>query len=367
VAIMIPFVDLARRHNAISEEVEAALLRVARGGHYILGPEVEGFERAFAHFLGGGYVIGVSSGTDAITLALLALDIGPGDEVLTVANTCMPTVSGIRASGAGFCLADCDRNTRLLEVEAVERTLSARTKAVVAVHLYGHLCDGPRLAAVCRAHGVALLEDCAQAHGAVLNGRPVGSWGEVSAFSFYPTKNLGAYGDGGAVHTRNADLAERVRRLRVYGYSRRDWSTSEGRNARLDELQAAALSVQLAHLPRWVARRREIAERYRLSLTGIAGLGLPAEISGGEAAYHLFVITVENRDGVQEKLQRLGVETAVHYPTPVHQHPVYRERPWNPLPNAEWLANRVLSLPCFPELSDDEVGRVIDAVRKATA
>jgi len=232
------------------------------------------------------------------------------------------------------------------------------------VHLYGHPCDGPGLLAACRRHGVALVEDCAQAHGATLDARPVGTWGDIAAFSFYPTKNLGAYGDGGAVFTRDAELAERVRRLRVYGYTRRDWSVEEGRNARLDELQAAVLNVQLAHLPRWVCRRRQIAARYREALVDVRGIGLPGERTGAAGAYHLFVLTVENRERVRESLRALGVETGVHYPTAIHQHPVYRERQWDPLPNSEWLCERVLSLPCFPELADQEVDRVIDAVRR---
>jgi dTDP-3-amino-2,3,6-trideoxy-4-keto-D-glucose/dTDP-3-amino-3,4,6-trideoxy-alpha-D-glucose/dTDP-2,6-dideoxy-D-kanosamine transaminase len=363
-AHVVPFLDLKRRHAALAATAEEALLRVARGGHYVLGPAVAEFEAAFAQRLGGGHGVGAASGTDALSLALLALGIGPGDQVLTVANVCMPVASAIRAIGADLALADCGRESRLLEPDEVGSRLGRRTRAVIAPHLYGHLLDAPTLAAVCRERGVALIEDCAQAHGARLHGREAGVWGDFGAFSFYPTKNLGAYGDGGLVYTRSAEQAERLRLLRMYGYERRDWSVLEGRNSRLDEIQAALLRVQLDCLSTWVARRRAIAGRYITEFRGLPGLGLPVERAGAEGAYHLFVVTVEARDTVRQRLSALGVETAVHYPVALHEHQVYAGAGLGSFPNSEWLSRHVLSLPCYPELDDEEVTQVIAAVRQ---
>jgi dTDP-4-amino-4,6-dideoxygalactose transaminase len=363
---VIPFLDLKRRHAALAAAAEEALVRVARSGQYVLGPAVAEFETAFAQRLGDGHGVGVASGTDALSLALLALGVGAGDEVITVANVCMPVAAAIRAVGARLVLADCGRESRLLETDELSRRLGQRTRAVIAPHLYGHLVDAPALAAVCGGRGIALIEDCAQAHGARLLGREAGSWADLATFSFYPTKNLGAYGDGGLVYTRSAEHAERLRLLRMYGYEHRDWSVLEGRNSRLDEIQAALLRVQLDCLGAWVSRRRAIATRYITELRGLA-LGLPVERAGAEGAYHLFVVTVEDRDTVRQRLSALGVETGVHYPVALHEHPVYAGAGLGSFPNAEWLSPRVLSLPCYPELEDDEVTQVIAAVRQVLA
>jgi len=364
---VIPFLDLKRRHAALAAAAEGALVRVARSGQYVLGPAVAEFETAFAKRVGDGDGVGVASGTDALSLALLTVGVGARDEVVTVANVCMPVAAAIRAVGAGLVLADCGRETRLLETDELSRRLGPRTRAVIAPHLYGHLVDAPALAAVCRERGIVLIEDCAQAHGARLLGREAGSWADLATFSFYPTKNLGAYGDGGLVYTRSAEHAERLRLLRMYGYERRDWSVLEGRNSRLDEIQAALLRVQLDCLGAWVVRRRAIAARYITELRGLPGLGLPVERAGAEGAYHLFVVTVEDRDRVRQRLSSLGVETGVHYPVALHEHPVYAGAGLGSFPNAEWLSRRVLSLPCYPELEDEEVGQVIAAVRQVLA
>ena len=360
----VPFLDLKRRHAALGPVAEEVLLRVARSGSYILGTEVSAFEAEFGQRFGGALAIGVASGTDALSLALLALGVGPGDEVLTVANACMPVVSAIRAVGADFALADCDRTTRLLEPDEVRRRIGPRTRAVIAPHLYGHALDGPGLAAACEERGVALVEDCAQAHGTRFGGQQVGSWGRCATFSFYPTKNMGAYGDGGLILTRDPALAERLRLLRQYGYATRDQSVVEGRNSRLDEMQAALLRVELTRLPAWVARRRMIAARYQRTLAGLGRVGLPTDRPGSEGSYHLFVITVDDRAAVRERLGALGVETGVHYPAAVHQHPVYSQLRLGSFPGAEWLADRVLSLPCYPELEDRELDHVIRAVKE---
>jgi dTDP-4-amino-4,6-dideoxygalactose transaminase len=364
-ARVISFLDLKRRHAVLGAAAENALIRVARSGSYILGDEVAAFESSFARNFGRAHAVGVASGTDAISLALLALGIGERDEVLTVANACMPVVSAIRAIGAQFALADCDRQTRLLEPDELRRRIGSRTRAVVAPHLYGHPLDGPGLAAVCAERDIALIEDCAQAHGTRLYEAAVGSWGACATFSFYPTKNMGAYGDGGLVLADDDALAERLRLMRMYGYERRDWSVLEGRNSRLDELQAAILRVELEHLTDWVTRRRAIAARYCAGLESARGVGLPTDRTGGEGGYHLFVITVDQRDTVRERLRTLGVETGIHYPAAIHQQPVYAGSGLGSFPNAEWLAEHVLSLPCYPELADDEVDCVIKAVREA--
>jgi dTDP-4-amino-4,6-dideoxygalactose transaminase len=363
-APLVPFLDLKRRHAGVAAATEEALLQVARGGQYVLGPAVAAFEAAYARRLGGGHAVGVASGTDALSLALLALGVGPGDEVLTVANVCMPAVSAIRAVGADVALADCDRATRLLEPAEVRRRVGPRTRAVIAPHLYGHPLDAAALAETCRDLGVAFIEDCAQAHGARFQGREVGTWGDLAAFSFYPTKNLGAYGDGGLVYARDEPRAARLRLLRAYGYERRDWSVLEGRNSRLDEIQAAVLGVQLECLDAWVARRRAIAARYLTELAGLPSLGLPVARAGAEGSYHLFVVTVEGRDAVRERLLALGIETAVHYPYAIHEHPVYADAGLGSFPAAEWLCRRVLSLPCYPELDDGEIGQVISGLRR---
>jgi len=307
----------------------------------------------------------VASGTDALSLALLALGVGPGDEVLTVANACMPVASAIRAVGAAFVLADCDPQTRLLEPDQVRQRVGPKTRAVIAPHLYGHALDGPGLAATCKELGVPLIEDCAQAHGTALCGRPVGLWGSCATFSFYPTKNMGAYGDGGLVLVQDEGLARQLRLLRMYGYERRDWSVIEGRNSRLDELQAALLRVELDHLGGWVARRRAIAGRYCAGLEGLRNVGLPADRSGGEGSYHLFVIAVDRRDVVRERLAAEGIGTGIHYPTAIHEHPVYASSGLGSFPHAESLARHVMSLPCYPELEDDEIDAVIAGVRRA--
>jgi dTDP-3-amino-3,4,6-trideoxy-alpha-D-glucose transaminase len=359
---VIPFGDLSRENAEIGAEVRAAVDGVLARGRFILGDEVAAFEREFAAWLGTPHAIGCASGTEAITLALLALDVGPGDEVIVPANTCVPTATGIRMTGATCVPVDVLPDTLMIDPAAVGRARTPRTKALVPVHLYGGPADLDPLLAL----GIPVVEDCAQAHGTRYRGRLAGTIGVVSCFSFYPSKNLGAYGDAGAVCTGDPRLAERLRRLRQYGQAGRYHHVEEGLNSRMDELQGAILRVKLRRLDAWNARRRAIAEKYRHELTGVT---LVAVTPGGESVHHLFPVLTPRRDDVQSALAARGVETIVHYPTPLHLVPAYRS--WGfgegAFPVAEDAARRVLSLPIFPQLTDEEVRTVVTAVRELHA
>jgi len=363
---VIPFGDLTREVGEIRQAVDQAVARVLDRGWFIFGPEVESFERAFADWLDVAHVVGVASGTEAITLALLALGVGEGDEVITVANTCVPTAAGIAASGATVRLADCDLETLMISPESVEAAITNKTKAIVPVHLYGNGADMVRLQQIAKQHGLHIVEDCAQASGTRIDGQRAGAFGEVNAFSFYPTKNLGAYGDGGCVATNDAGLAERLRSVRNYGYQQKDYSIELGLNSRLDAMQAAILSAKLPYLDSWNSRRTEIAQRYTQGLDG-SGVRLPRTWDSVENAYHLFPILVDDRDWFQSKLKESGVQSIVHYPFPLHLQPALAGLGYEPgeFPNAEWACSHVLSLPIFPQLRDEEVERVIDAVKGA--
>ena len=363
---MIPFGDLTREVGEIREAVDQAVARVLDRGWFIFGPEVESFEGAFADWLGVAHVVGVASGTEAITLALLALGVGEGDEVITVANTCVPTAVGIAASGATVRLADCDPETLMISPESVEAAVTSRTKVIVPVHLYGNGADIVGLQRIAKRYGLYIVEDSAQASGTRIDGQRAGTFGQVNAFSFYPTKNLGAYGDGGCVVTNDAALAERLRSIRNYGYQQKDYSIELGLNSRLDAMQAAILSAKLPHLDSWNSRRTKIAERYTQGLEG-SGVCLPRTLDSVLNAYHLFPILVDDRDGFQSKLKEAGVQSVVHYPFPLHLQPALAGLGYEPgeFPNAEWACSHVLSLPIFPQLRDDEVQQVIDAVKDA--
>lgn len=348
------------------EAIDHAIREVLESNQYILGTKVEGFERAFAAYTGMRHGIGVNTGTDAIHLALRALGIGPGDEVITVAHGAVATVAAIRMAGAEPVLADVDPDTLNISTEAAKALLSGRTKAIVAVHLYGHPAELAALAALCAERGLHLIEDCAQAHGATFQGRRVGSLGMVSTFSFYPTKNLGGIGDGGMVLTNDPDLARRLRLFRQYGWETPQHSLLEGWNSRLDPLQAAILEVKLGHLDRDNDRRRELAAAYSAAFHGLP-LRLPVERNGCRPVYHLYVVRTRDRETrrvLQDALLADGILTGIHYPEPVHEQPAYRQ--WiktGPMPVTQEAAGTVLSLPLFPELTDAEQQRVIHAVR----
>ncbi|HUB95806.1 MAG TPA: DegT/DnrJ/EryC1/StrS family aminotransferase [Stellaceae bacterium] len=349
------------------EAIDAAIARVLDGGSYILGPEVEAFERAFASFIGVRAAIGVANGTDALVLALRALGVGPQDYVATVSHTAVATVAAIELAGARPLLVDIDA-TMTMDPKSLERaflTPPGRIAAVLPVHLYGHAADLEGIGALARRFGARVVEDCAQSHGATLGFCRLGGWGDIAAFSFYPTKNLGALGDGGAVVTDDEELAARVRMLREYGWRERHLSEMPGLNSRLDPLQAAILGVKLARLDADAARRRAIAARYDHGLAAAARLTLPSRRPGTAPVFHQYVVRHPERDSLRAALARRQVGTLVHYPVPVHLQPAYRGRlalaPGG-LAESERAAAEVLSLPIYPELEPDAVERVIAAI-----
>lgn len=370
----IPFLDLARHSRATRPEVDAAIARVLDRGWFVLGPEVAAFERAFADRHGVGHAVGVNSGTDAIELALRACGIGPGQVVVTTPLTAVPTVCAIVAAGATPAFVDIDPQTFQIDAGQLRELLRfrpgrTRPSAVVPVHLYGHPVDLDAVLDVAREYDLTVVEDVAQATGATWRGRPVGTFGRASAFSFYPTKNLGAFGDGGLVLTDDAAVADRVRQLRNYGETSKYVSRSQGRNSRLDEIQAAILLAKLPGLDAANARRRELAARYRERLAGTP-LVLPAEDPRASHVYHLFVVRVPgDREALRSRLEGQGIGTAVHYPTPVHLQEAYRPLGYaaGRFPHAERATREILSLPLDPELADGEADRVAEALARLMA
>ena len=356
----IPFNDLKAQHKALAADLEAAAVRVLRSGWYILGPEVAAFETEFAAWLGlsgPSHAVGVNSGTDALHLALLACGCGPGDEVITVAHTAVATVAAIVACGARPVLVDIEADTYTLDPARLAAALTPATRAIIPVHLYGQAADLAPILAFARQHNLQVIEDCAQAHGARYQDRPVGTWGDLACFSFYPTKNLGAAGDGGMVVSADASLAGRVRSLREYGWraDTRYISQEHGLNSRLDELQAALLRVKLPHVQAWNARRQALAARYDRLLAG-SGIVTPHQRPGASHVYHLYVIRHPRRDELREALSASGVGTLIHYPTPIHLQPAYRHLAApGALPVTEQIAQEILSLPLYPEMTDAQV------------
>ena len=364
--LIVPAADPHAGVAARRAEIDAAIARVVDRGQYILGPEVEAFERELAAYLGVPHVVGVASGTDALLLTLRACGISPGDEVITVGHTAVATVAAIELAGAAPVLVDIDLATFTLDPAEVERALGPRTRALLPVHLYGHAAPMEVLRELAARHGLQLIEDCAQSHGATVGGTKTGAMGSAAAFSFYPTKNLGALGDAGAVASRDAATAARVRELREYGWHERYVSHVPGMNSRLDELQAAVLRVKLCHLDEDNARRGGVAELYA-SLLRDTGLAMPVTRAGCRHVYHQFVIRHPRRDALRAALRDRGIGTHVHYPVPVHLQPAYRGRlrVVGPLARTEEAASTVLSLPMYPELEPAQVRRVADAVREA--
>lgn len=345
------------------EEIEAAILRVVRGNRHILGPEVESLEREFADYIGTAKAIGVGNGTDALEIALRALDIGDGDEVITVSHTAVATVAAIEAAGAVPVLVDVDPLYYTLDPSQLAEALSSRTRAVIAVHLYGQPADLDAIGMFCANHGLALIEDVAQAHGARWKGRRLGSIGRVGCFSCYPTKNLGAIGDAGLITTNDEALAERMRTLREYGWRQRYVSEIPGRNSRLDELQAAILRIKLPHLDADNARRRELAAEYTRHLDRLEVCS-PDVRSEAEHVFHLYVVRVRHRDSVMASLRRSDIHAGIHYPVPVHRQGAYqgRIRTAASMQVTDALALDVLSLPMYPELAPRQVTEVVRAL-----
>ncbi len=346
---------------AAQPEIDAAIKRVLQSGQYILGPEVEAFEQEFAAWLGGGMaMVGVANGTDALELALHAAGLGPGDKVVTVANTVTATASAIGASGAKPVFVDIEPLTMLMDLDALDKLLTEsrdpRIKAVVPVHLYGQAVDMPRLMQLAETHHLIVIEDSAQAHGATVGGRKAGTWGQLAAFSFYPTKNLGAFGDAGAVVGRDPVLLEKVGLLRQYGWRKRYVSDLPGRNSRLDEIQAAILRAQLMKLEAGNARRDELARQYHAVLKG-APLKLPVAAEGRTHSWHQYVVRTPRRDDLRAHLEKKNIHCGVLYPVPVHRQPAYHDAALS-LPQTEQACAEVLSLPLHPGLTDEQVDRI---------
>ena len=361
--IQLPPSNPKANYLAHKEEINAAIARVLDSGWYILGQEVTAFENEFATYIGIRFAIGVGSGTDALQLALLACGIGAGDEVITVSHTAVATVTAIELCGATPVLVDIDLNTYTIDPNQIESAITERTKAIIPVHLYGHPVDMGSIMHVAHRYELCVIEDCAQSHGAVYKGRMTGAWGHIAAFSFYPTKNLGAIGDGGMVVTNDPELAEQVRLLREYGWRQRYISDFTGLNSRLDELQAAILRVKLRYLAEENQKRQTLANIYDKMLSA-TNLTLPTCIPGASHVYHQYVVRSEHRDSLRQFLRERGIGTLIHYPVPIHRQPAYqgRLRCAGSMVNTERVVEEILSLPMFPELTFEQVRQVAEII-----
>ncbi len=359
---LIRFVDLAAQHEEIRDELQAAVGKVIDSGLFVLGPQVEAFEREFAGYCGVAYGVGTNSGTSALHLALLAAGIGPGDEVVTVSLTFWATVAAILYTGATPVLVDVDPATCNLDPLAFERAITKKTKAVIAVHLYGRCADMDAIADVARKHRLVIVEDAAQAIGSTYNGRSAGSLGDIACFSFYPAKNLGAIGEGGMVATNNRAYADRVRILRDHGSRHKYSHDILGYNYRLEAIQGAALRVKLKRLAAWNEARRELAAEYRRLVKGVA---LLAKEKHGDENHHIFPVLSAQRDALRQHLSDRGIETGVHYPVPVHLQPAFSllELERLSLPHTERICNQVLSLPMHPHLTMADIAQVAESIR----
>jgi len=351
------------QYLAHKEDINQAIQRVLDRGWYILGEEVAAFENEFASYIGVSHGVGVGSGTEAIHLALSVCGIGAGDEVITVSNTAVATVAAIELTGAVPVFVDIDPAYYALDPARIERAISKRTKAILPVHLFGHPADMEPIMEAAQKNGLRVIEDCAQAHGATYRGSRVGCFGDLACFSFYPTKNLGALGDGGIVVTNNESLAQRARHLREYGWSERYVSSMPGWNTRLDEVQAAILRVKLRHLDEDNARRIHLAAAYRQTLEGL-NIRVPLCRENATHVYHLYVIRSPRRDDLLRFLRGKGIGAAIHYPVPIHLQPAYRGRihRGDSLPETEQAAGEIISLPIYPELHDDQLKHIVNAI-----
>ena len=361
---MIPLLDLSAQYRSLKPEIEAAVAAVLEGGRFVLGPPVEAFERDFAAYCGASQAVAVNSGTSALHIALLAAGIGRGDEVITVPFTFVATVAAIEYAGATPVLVDVDPEYYTLDPVAFERAITPRTKAVIPVHLFGQPADMRAICEVARWHKLVVIEDAAQAHGAEYEGRRVGSLGDIGCFSFYPTKNLGAYGEGGAVVTDDGALADRMRLLRSWGERQRYEHSIRAFNYRMDAIQGAILGVKLKYLDAWIDARRRHACRYR-ELLSVAPVRTPRERSGVRHAYHAYSLRVPNRNLWHAHLLERQIQTVAHYPVPVHLQPAYGDLGYRrgDFPVSEALADEVLSLPLFPEMTPAQIETVAGALR----
>ena len=362
---MIPFLDLRAQYRGIKREVEAAVLDVMESGQFVLGPAVETFERRFAAYCGIRHAVAVNSGTSALHLALLAAKIGPGDEVITTPMTFVATVAAIEYTGARPVLVDIDPWAWTLDPSQLEQAVTPRTKAIVPVHLHGRMADMDGVMAVARAHGLVVVEDAAQAHGAESKGRRAGSIGDIGCFSFYPGKNLGALGEGGALVTDREDIAITARMLRDWGQVAKHQHVLKGFNYRMDGIQGAMLNVKLDHIEGWTERRRAVAARYDARLPD-ERVAAPAPVTDGRHVYHVYAVSVPYRDAVRHRLSERGIASGIHYPVPVHLQRAYADLGYGVgrFPIAEAMANSTLSLPMFAELDEARVAEVCSALHE---
>ena len=360
----VPFLNLAAQYESLEKEIAPVVQEVLRKGHYVLSPNLEALEREIASLCGARSGVGVNSGSDALALALRALGLGPGDEVVTTPFSYIAPAEAIHQVGAKIVFADIDARTFNIDPASVARTLTDRTKGIIPVHLFGQAAPLRALRAGADVRGIAVIEDCAQAIGATCDGNPVGGQGIMGCFSFYPTKNLGAAGDGGMVVTSDEGLARRLRMLRVHGIERRYHHDLHGYNSRLDELQATILRVKLRHLSQWNRRRETIAARYRDGLKGLP-IELPVTAKANTHVYHVYAILTDRRDALQRFLAEGGVPTIIYYPLPLHLQKAYADQGWKKgdFPVAESVSGRILPLPMYPELSDEQVDHVIRRIR----
>jgi dTDP-4-amino-4,6-dideoxygalactose transaminase len=363
----VPMLDLRAQRERIRPELDSAIARVLDSARFVLGEECARFEEEFAAYCGVRHACGVANGTDALTLALRALGVGPGDEVVTVANTFIATGEAILLNGARPVFVDVDPESFTLDPARLEAAITPRTRVILPVHLYGHPADMKSIGEIAARHRVAVLEDAAQAHGAEVEGRRAGGLGHAACFSFYPSKNLGAFGDAGIVTSDDADFIARVRQLGNHGAAGHRYDNQVlGTNSRLDSLQAAVLRVKLCHLDTWNEERRERARRYGEALRDVPGLRCPTERPGARSAWYLYTIRTPRRDLLQAHLRTSGIATAVHYPRPIHLQPAMAAAGGRPgdLPVSESLCREVLSLPLYPELGTDQIGRIADEIRR---
>jgi dTDP-4-amino-4,6-dideoxygalactose transaminase len=367
-SIKVPYLDLRAQYQSIKPEIDGAIAGVLDSGQFVLGSEVTEFEREFADYCGTSHCIALNSGTSALHLALLAAGIGPDDEVITVPFTFVASVAAIAYTGARPVLVDIDPQSFTMDVSAIEAAITPRTKAILVVHLYGQPADMDPIMDIARRHGLVVIEDAAQAHGAKYKGRLVGSIGDMACFSFYPGKNLGAYGEGGAVTTGNPEYARSIRMLRDWGQDAKYHHVLRGFNYRMEAFQGAILRVKLRHLERWTEARRALAGKYN-ELLGDSGVERPKEMSWARHVYHGYTLRSQDRESLRAALQEDGIQTGVHYPVPVHLQPAYADLGYGrgAFPQAEAAANQVLSIPLYPELSHRAVAEVAAAVNKAAA
>jgi dTDP-4-amino-4,6-dideoxygalactose transaminase len=362
--IQIPFGNLKAHYEANKFPINDAISEVLKSGWFILGEKTKEFEKEFSTYCGVKHGIAVASGTEAIQIALKACDIGIGDEVITVSNTCVPTVTGIELSGAKPVFVDIDPDTFTLDPAKIEERLNPRVKAIVPVHLYGQCADMDPILDIAKRHHLKVIEDCAQAHGAKYKGKIAGSLGDAAAFSFYPSKNLGAFGDAGMVITSNGEIAEKAEKIRNYGQTDRYHHEIKGLNSRMDEIQAAILLAKLPLLDDWNKRRKEIADLYKKEWKNL-NIKIPVSVSFNEHIYHLFVIRIQKREKIKFILEQKGIQTLIHYPIPVHSQVSHKEfsdqSKW--LTQTEKCSKEILSIPLYPELADHQIEYIVQEVK----